>query len=72
MTISRDDLIFAIDDSFPYPIEYPEEVLGYMADRLLGSCLIEKNPDGELWNPAQPDPEVEIEVPTGVPPKPTD
>lgn len=70
--ISKDDLKFALDNSTPYPVELTSEVLDIMADKLMAWLVIEKNPDGEVWQPEPENPPAEVESPTDVPPKPTD
>lgn len=71
--IQKEELKFALDNCTPYPIEFTDDVLDFMADRLLEFCHIEKNPDAVIWNPENPGPlppVPEVESPTDVPPKP--
>jgi hypothetical protein len=67
--ISREDLVRAIDNSTPYPIEMSYDVMYYMAGKLMEMCLIEKNESHELWQPEpEPEPGPEpVEIPPGAP-----
>lgn len=69
--ISKPDLIRALDNSTPYPIELDATLMDYMANQLLDMLVIEKNESHEVW---QPDPEPEnpggVDIPIGTPPGP--
>jgi len=73
MAISQTDLIHALDNSTPYPVELSADVLTYMAEKLSGFCLIERNEESELWQPEEPPEETPephppvIEIPGGSP-----
>jgi hypothetical protein len=67
MPISQTDLIRALDNSTPYPVELTPVELTYMAERLSDYCIIEKNEESELWQPEEPPVEPGVETPPGSP-----
>jgi hypothetical protein len=71
--ISKEDLIFALDNSASYSGEVNQDILSVMAENLLEMCFIEKNEAHSIWQPETEEPTIPpIEVPVTPPPKPVE
>jgi hypothetical protein len=44
-----DALVYALDNSLPYPLQLERSVLEYMASKLLGTLHVAARPDHPLW-----------------------
>jgi hypothetical protein len=60
MTVEQ--VMHALDNSTPFPVELNQAVLRFMAERLLEMTDIHKRSDHEVWQP-------EEELPTGPEPQ---
>ncbi|MFE0472576.1 hypothetical protein ACFW2V_13275 [Streptomyces sp. NPDC058947] len=49
MTITQ--VMHALDNSTPYPVELNSQVLRFMAERMLEMTEMRKRPDHEVWQP---------------------
>lgn len=49
MSLSDKELAWAIDNSTPYPYEWPHEVYLYMAKKLKEMVRVERNEDDQGW-----------------------
>lgn len=48
-----DQVMHALDNSTPYPVELDQAVLRFMAERLLEMTDMHKRPDHEVWQPEE-------------------
>ncbi|MFF0092758.1 hypothetical protein ACFYSF_22735 [Streptomyces canus] len=55
-----DALVYALDNSLPYPVELDRSVLEYMAFKLLGALHVTARPDNPLWKYSDGRPPVDV------------
>lgn len=55
--LSVEDVVRALDDTTPYPIELRVDILRFMAARLLERVVVFPIPEHPLWQPEEPAPD---------------
>jgi hypothetical protein len=54
MPVTVDQLVHALDNSTPYPIEMHPKILRHMAGRLLTMLSVSTRPEHPVWQPEAP------------------
>lgn len=50
-TLTVEQVVHALDNSTPYPVELDRELLRFMAERMVEMTEMRKRPDHEVWRP---------------------